>query len=111
MKYKRQELEHRIIKLMDLREQLEDEIDEVFMSSFGGALPELDLPMGGYDPDLFSPGMRVQAIIRDIDSILFWYEEEDGSVVMHADDEELKKYNWTYADDPDAQEDVLDLMW
>lgn len=66
-----QNIEWRIIKQMDLREQLQKERDEVLTQAFGGALDALPI----LNEDLFSPGLTVQSLIADMYSILF---EGDG---------------------------------
>lgn len=62
-----QELEHRIIKLADLREQLLIERDEVLVGAHGGTL--FDLPE--YDVEFFVEDLLVQNIISQIDSSIF----------------------------------------
>lgn len=62
-----QELEHRIIKLCDLREQLLIERDEVLIAAHGGTL--YDLP--DFDPDFFADHLLTQYIISQIDSNIF----------------------------------------
>jgi len=111
IKYKLHDLEHRIIKLMDLREQLENEIDEVLMSAFGGSMEAENFDeIEGWDTELYHPDMRVQAIIRDIDSIIFHYKDSgDGTIVFFEDSDEIALRSWVYEDH--VSEGLLDLMW
>jgi hypothetical protein len=72
--YKRHNIEARILKLCDLREQLEAELDDL-MRATGDAL--LGLPMQ-FDPERYDPTLTVAQAVAIIDSI--WYDvAEDGT--------------------------------
>lgn len=62
-----QELEHRIIKVCDLREQLLIERDEVLVGAHGGTL--FDMP--DYDTEVFPEDLLVQKVIAQIDASIF----------------------------------------
>jgi len=76
IKERLQDIEWRIIKLADLREQLLYERDEALVQAFGGALTGLpDI----FDDDQFMRGHLVQNLIQDMYKLL--YETEwDGTV-------------------------------
>lgn len=63
-----QNMEWRIVKLMDLREQLVQERDEVLTQAFGGALTALD---GEFDDDLFVRSHLVQNLVQDMYDLLY----------------------------------------
>lgn len=64
---RRNNIEARIIKLMDLREQLQQERDDVLMQAVGGTVRGLPIP----DPRQYSPGDHVVRIVEEIDNILY----------------------------------------
>ena len=67
IKERLQDLEWRIIKQMDLREQLEQERDQLLVQAFGGALaglPELD-------ETKFNPQLMVQNMVDDMYELLY----------------------------------------
>jgi hypothetical protein len=71
-----QDLEWRIIKQCDLREQLVQERDEVLVQAFGGSLDGV----APFDPARFEESLRVQNLIQDMYRML--YETEvTGRVV------------------------------
>lgn len=73
---KRHNLEAKIIKLMDLREQLELERDQVLVQATAGStLRSVVQP----DQDTFHPDFHVASIVTDIDRI-FFREVTDGGV-------------------------------
>lgn len=79
IKERLQDMEWRIIKLADLREQLVHERDEVLVSAFGGALNGLpDI----FDDDRFMRGHMVQNLIQDMSELIF-ETEADGTVISY----------------------------
>jgi hypothetical protein len=104
IKEKLQRMEHKIIKLCDLREQLEKERDVVLQQAFGGLIDGLGL----FDSEIFAATLRTQSVIADIDAGLF-QTLTDGTPILNAVDEaKVSAVNWAYKDDP--TESVLDLM-
>jgi len=75
IKQRLQDIEWRIIKLCDLREQLLKERDEVLMQAFGGALQGV----ATFDDERFTSSLRVQNLIQDMDELLYDVDE-DGAV-------------------------------
>ena len=75
IKERLQDIEWRIIKLCDLREQLERERDDVLMQAFGGAL----VGVASFDEDRFTPSLRVQNLVQDMYEVLY-EKDADGSV-------------------------------
>jgi hypothetical protein len=61
------DIEWRIIKLCDLREQLEKERDEVLVQAFGGVLTGV----GSLDETRFDPSLRMQGLVQDLYSTLY----------------------------------------
>jgi len=78
----RQDLEWRIVKLCDLREQLVKERDEVLVQAFGGALGGV----GPFDPTRFDETLMVQNVIQDMYQILY-QSDETGRVTFEPSDE------------------------
>ena len=84
--YKRNNLEARIIKLCDLREQLEAELDDL-MRATGDALA-LDVP---FDPERYNSTFTVAQTVAIIDSI--WYDMgEDGTADFTSESDNLGAY-------------------
>jgi len=75
IKERLQGLEWQIIKLCDLREQLETERDEILVQAFGGALAGLE----GFDETRFARGLRVQSLTTDIQKLIFEQDEAEQS--------------------------------
>lgn len=65
--HRRNNIEARILKLMDLREQLQQERDDILQQALGGTVR--GLPLG--DPRQYSPDDHVVRIIEEIDNILY----------------------------------------
>lgn len=63
-----QDLGQRIVKLMDLREQLVKEKEETLLQAFGGVITALD---GGGDDNRFVRAHLVQNLVQDMYDILF----------------------------------------
>lgn len=88
IRYKLNDLEERIKKLCDLREQLLKERDEVITQAFGGLVP--DVP--DFDSDRFVQVLRLPRLINQIDEI-FYTRQGDGSLDFDAPNtSELAKY-------------------
>ena len=66
IKEKLQDIEWRIVKLMDLREQLTFERDEILSRHFGGVLGGL-----GARPELFNPKTSMQSLIQEMADIIY----------------------------------------
>ena len=93
IKERLQDLEWRIIKLMDLREQLSHERDDVLQQAFGGALAGTP----GFDEERFNPGLSVQSLVQEMYSLL--YEKDDsGSVQGFRVKEEVAFLDFTFKD-------------
>ena len=84
--YKRNNLEARIIKLCDLREQLEAELDDL-MRATGDALA-LGVP---FDAERYNPVLTIAQSVAIIDSI--WYDMgEDGTADFTSESNNLGAY-------------------
>jgi hypothetical protein len=70
IKHKLQDIEWRIIKQMDLREQLEQERDRVLTQAFGGSSDTTPV----LDAERFNPGLTVQSLVNDFYDMLFEME-------------------------------------
>jgi hypothetical protein len=101
IKMKRNYLEHRIIKLCDLREQLKTELEEMCWSVRG-----YGIETAVYDFDRFDDSMSVAKIVYTIDS-LFRVPLEDGTVPSDGESNEpnLALYPNLIKDYQDGQED------
>lgn len=72
IRYLRNNLEARILKLCDLREQLLLERDEILPQAIGGTVPGI-----AFDPDVFAVTHHSSGIVRQIDDV-FYPIQEDG---------------------------------
>jgi len=64
MRYKRTRIEEQIIKLCDLREQLQEELDDIAWAMAGDLPPEV-----GYDPERFNERLSVGFVAYYFDAI------------------------------------------
>ena len=99
-----QMLEYRILKLCDLREQLENERDIVLQSAFGGLIDGLT----SFDSELFAEGLRVQSLIADVDKTLFLTDAQGNPVLNMENEVQVSALEWAYPDDD--TEALIDLM-
>lgn len=67
IQHRRNNIEARIVKLMDLREQLQQERDDILMQAVGGSVRGLPLP----DPRQYSAADHLVRIVEEIDNILY----------------------------------------
>jgi len=101
---KRNLMEQRIIKLMDLREQLMEEQDAILVQSVGGTVGRMpELP----SPELFHRELHLCKIVEAIDAV-FYVKNEEGVPDMNSvnlgtgeDPTGLSMYDTLWADDPD----------
>jgi hypothetical protein len=85
--YKRDNIEARIIKLCDLREQLEAELDDL-MRAAGDALTGMPET---FNPDRYDPVLTIAQSVAIIDSI--WYDvAEDGTADFALESDNLGAY-------------------
>lgn len=107
IRYKLHDLEARIIKLCDLREQLQNELDLVLMQAWGGIMPGL---IEKWSTRAYVPDRRVAETMLEVDQRLFIfadeYEPAGGQLIPKTAAVNLQ--GWFYIDDP--SEDLLDLM-
>jgi len=85
-----QDIEWRIIKLCDLREQLIKERDEVLVAAFGGAVSGV----GPLDEEQFDPGLRMQYLIQDMYELLYEIDETGGAVYRAKDDVQYLQFTF-----------------
>jgi len=69
-------LENRIIKLMDLREQLQHERDTIIQQAVGGSVPDLPLPPDG---NRFARNLHLTQIVTEMDRT-FYKTNADGEI-------------------------------
>ena len=99
-----QELEHRILKLCDLREQLVQERDDIINAAHGGTLYAIP----DFDTDRYTETLRSQQIVHQLDNIIF-EKGPDGRIDgQYTDPERLAQYDPFYEDA--AEELYLSLM-
>lgn len=86
---KRNDIESRIIKLCDLREQLTQERDEILMQAFGG----LSASLIEFDADRFVHVLRIPRLTQSLDSIFFEVNEEGVVDFATTNTMELSKHD------------------
>lgn len=94
------DLEARIIKLCDLREQLMQEMDSLTMAVGGtqGAIPTLDT-------DFHSEKLGVAQIIATIDGIFYPVDDTGKPDFTKSNTDKLEEYRSLLLDDPAGEED------
>lgn len=97
-----QDIEWRIIKLCDLREQLLHERDEALVAAFGGALTGV----GEFDEDRFNRDLQVQNLVQDMYQQLYDVES-DGTVRAFKAAPRVAFLNFTFDDEPSEIRDPL----
>lgn len=66
-------LEARIVKMMDLREQLMTERDSLIQQAVGGSVPDFPLPP---DPDRYARNLHLTHIVTDLDRVFYETNEQ-----------------------------------
>lgn len=99
---KRNDLEARIIKLMDLREQLLEE-QEALTLAVAGVSPEIpDLDENRYDKQL-----SVAHIVEAIDSVFYEMDETNTPDFTTENADQLANYPFLLSDDPEEENTAL----
>lgn len=103
LRYKRNEVEARIIKLCDLREQLLNELEELTWA-VGGVVASVPL----LDTEQFDPDLTIGQIVATIDA-LFYEVDEDGTADFDTENTEgLGKHPYLLSDlSPDEDNTAL----
>lgn len=103
IRYKRNDIEARILKLVDLREQLEEELEMLTLTA-GGSLAAIP----SADSDQFTSDLAVAKIVSQIDSI-FYEVGDDGTADFASSNEEALAYYPQLMDDilPDESNHAL----
>lgn len=105
IKERLQNIEWNIIKLCDLREQLQKEKDEVLAQALGSGDFE---DFGDLNPKRFNPGLQIQVLVQEMNEILF-NTAEDGSIPSYGEPNETLNYlGFTFTDVP--SESTRDAM-
>lgn len=86
IKNRLQNLEFKIIKQMDLREQLIKERDVLLVQSFGGFL--VSLP--SFNEDVFDPNRRMHVLVQDMQKTIF------ADTTMTEPSNEIRKIDWAW---------------
>jgi len=86
IRYKRNDIEARIVKMCDLREQLQRELQEITWMAAGISATDPYL-----NEDLFDPDLTVANIVATIDAIFYTVDEEGTADFTTANEEELGK--------------------
>ncbi len=100
IKEKLQNAEWRIIKQMDLREQLMTERDETLVQAFGGTM--MALPF--FDITRFDQHLRVQGLVDDMNQLIF---ETDGTQVGYRANPMTNFQTFVFADVVSEHRDAL----
>jgi hypothetical protein len=107
IRYKLHDLEERIIKMCDLREQLQNELDFTLMQAWGGLLRGLQ---DNWDEETYVVERRVPESLAAIDQRLFMFGPDNvpagGRLVPSP--AKVNAQGWVYLDDP--SENLLDLL-
>ncbi len=90
------DIEWRIIKQMDLREQLEQERDILLTQAFGGALDGLK----ALSPRRFNPSLTVQSLVQDMYEIIYEMDEATKTVKAFRAGPDVDFLDFTYANVP-----------
>ena len=102
IKERLQDVEWRIVKLADLREQLVQERDEVLAQAFGGSLD----PMGSLDKARIDPGLLMQNLVQEMYNLL--YETDvSGKVTSFQANANVPFLKFTFPDLPSENRDPL----
>lgn len=102
IKERLQDIEWRIIKLADLREQLIKERDDILVQAFGGVLTGV----GEFDNNRFDTNMRVQNLVQDMYELLYDMAE-DGSVRSFSANSKVAYLGFTFEDTSSENRDPL----
>jgi len=106
IKERLQEIEWRIIKLCDLREQLLKERDEILVQAWGGG-STIPSP-GELDPEKFNPDLQVQVLIQGINEIIFETDEIGGVLSYGLPNSSIAYLGFTFEDTPsEATRDAM----
>ena len=98
---KRNDIEARIIKLCDLREQLLTEISDMILA-VGGTIPALP----SVDEEQYEKNLNVAALVAEIDSV-FYTKKDDGSFDFNAINAEgMKQYRSLLLDIPEEEDNT-----
>jgi len=97
-----QDIEWRIIKLCDLREQLLKERDETLVAAFGGALSGV----ADFNKSRFSVDLQMQNLVQDMYERLY-DTERDGTVRSFSATHPVAFLNFTFEDKPSEIRDPL----
>lgn len=97
-----QDIEWRIIKLCDLREQLVKERDEMLVSAFGGALTGV----AEFNEKRFLRDLQVQNLVQDMYERLY-ETESDGTVRSFNATSPVAFLHFTFEDEPSEIRDPL----
>jgi len=99
IRHKRNNIEARIIKLMDLREQLEEELEQLTLVAGGtlGAIPRAE-------GDQYTSDLSVAKIVSEIDAI-FYTTDDDGRANFATSNQESLGYYPQLMDDISPDED------
>jgi len=103
IKERLQDIEWQIIKLCDLREQLEKERDEVLVQAFGGALSGVS----EFDSNRFSPDLRMQVLIQDMYEMLYETDNDGEVIAFRANQGKVPFLEFTF---PDVSSENRDPM-
>jgi hypothetical protein len=96
-----QDIEWRIIKLSDLREQLVRERDDLLVQAFGGVLSGV----GDFDGERFDPDQRVQALVQGMSDLI--YETDDAGQTIYRAHPEVPFLHFTFEDTTSELRDPL----
>ena len=103
IKERLQDIEWQIIKLCDLREQLEVERDEVLQQAFGGVLSGLY----EFDSERFDPKLRVQVLVQEMYEKLYVLNDARQVVSFEANEDIVPFLTFTFPEVPSEKRDPM----
>jgi len=96
IRHKLEDIEGRIIKLMDLREQLHEELDDITLAAAG-----IDMSMPSLDGDRFDSELSVAQVVAAVDSIFYVVDVNGKPDFTQVNEDRLAVYPHLLDDDPE----------
>ena len=103
IKERLQDIEWQIIKLCDLREQLETERDEVLEQAFGGVLSGLR----EFDSERFDPALRMQVLVQEMYERLYVLDDANQAEPFAANEDKVPFLTFTFPGVPSEKRDPM----
>ena len=102
IRYKRNDIESRILKLCDLREQLTEELEGITVAT---AAVASTIPL--LDPERYPEDLTVAQVVAAIDSVFYVMDEDNVPDFDEENTEALGRYPYLLSDDPEEDNTAL----